>query len=260
MPILLAVSVLAFVALLWATVSIAGFVRRARRRRRRRLADAAEFTVGGLATRGLEPRPLVYMDPGAVPVVPAQTESTAPELQPMTSAMQITPPPVTPPMPEAAPASPGSKEPIAAQISIPSATGLVSPTLHDQLPGPAVLEPPVSEPHASGLPGSELIALDAGLSSLPAESSTADGLKPDLATTEPSTRNEVPPPPLPDPPPPPRLRSFPTRLGKHTLAVPASDVLAPRWNPFSKDFADLTDPVPSRRQAAASRPRNKEVH
>ena len=64
---------------------------------------------------------------------------------------------------------------------------------------------------------------------------TVGAAKPDTDTSEVS-----PSPPL-------RLHSFPTRLGKHTVSSLGSEDLWERWSPFGTDFADLTDPTPSRR-------------
>ena len=71
---------------------------------------------------------------------------------------------------------------------------------------------------------------------------------------------QAPPPPLvdaPPPPPPPGLRNFPTRIGKHTLAATNADGSWAKWNPFGTDYADLTDPAPSRRSPKAG-DRNKD--
>ncbi len=80
MPILLALSVLAFVALLWATISIAGFVRRARRRRRRRAADAEPLTHSSIAPLPTGPEPVFYTDHEAppIPAAPLSAVSAAP--------------------------------------------------------------------------------------------------------------------------------------------------------------------------------------
>lgn len=180
MTVLVALSILAFVALLWATFSIAGFVRRARRRQRRRTAG---LEVSGSSQRSLPAEPLLYVDPEAAVA----------------------------PVPEAAPAL------------------ATTSSLKTQDP-----PPPPALPHRAQ-PAEQVVAANAA----------------PVATVE--------PPPMPEraPEPPPRLRSFPTRLGKHT-APEATPEVSGKWNPFSKDLADLSDPAPTwRNMAARTRTREK---
>ena len=162
MPVLFTVSILAFVALLWATISIVGFVRRARRRQRKRAADAAETrqAPSGCA----EPEPIRFGNP----VASARTVHAD---------------------------FPGERD---------SAEESVGETLAAKNIAPEFVIPPLAAA------------------------------------------------------PPPRLRSFPTRLGKHPVNPLAPDEQRPGWNPFPKDFPDVTDPTPSRRYGAP-RGRNKDT-
>ena len=92
MPILFALSILAFVALLWATISIAGFVRRARRRRRTaaiqtsNLPDALDAASGASASLSPEPPPPRLRNfptrLGKHPVNPLARDDARPEWNP----------------------------------------------------------------------------------------------------------------------------------------------------------------------------------
>lgn len=188
MPLLIALSILAFVALLWATVSLASRRRRVQRRRRREQAAAAAAPRKSIAATSPHREALFYRDPQA------------------------------PPVPE-------------------------------ESPGPSLAETPAAA--SRNMSFERLAAADAvHFGQAPAARTEAfPALAPDLLL-----------------PPPPRLRRFPTRLGKHPVALEAAlevtgkaagEGVSP-WNPFGADFGDLSDPTPSpRRPQARSRSRER---
>jgi len=77
---------------------------------------------------------------------------------------------------------------------------------------------------------------------------TSDAANPSYAATAVSVTVTT------DAPPPPRLRTFPTRLGKHPINPLAPHDPRPEWNPFSQETGDVSDPRPTRR---FTRPHNR---
>ena len=211
MPVLIALSFLVFVALLWAAISILASVRRARRRRRRHELEAAGMHLGSVPVPAVTPGPLVYEDPHVAADTPAQSASYAASL----------PHPASP-----QPAGPH----LAGQILPPLARSVAARSQARRAPSTGSYPILTAEPFA---PSVEAEAPSA------ADSSSLEDISPA--------------PPIPEPiaPPPPRLRSFPTRLGKHAVAAEPAVDAAPRWNPFTTEFGDLTDPTPRRRPASA---------
>jgi hypothetical protein len=222
MHILLAISVLAFAALLWATIAIANHIRRARRRRRRFMESTAQLAAQSPAS------PLNLSQ-----VIPKRS---VPELS--FTDLAAPPPPI--PEPEVTAAALADELPTdtEAATSEPELTVAAEEQLETEVHPNPHFEPEPKAPIEAFVPEPEI--------TLAAEEQLEDEAtppEPEHVSMRASEFEPLQPPPLTKP-----IRTGPP---KHPLASLIPPIERPDWAFFNKDMGDLSDPEPR----SSSRPK-----
>jgi len=269
MRILFVISILAFIALLWATVAIVQHVRRQRRRQRRFLESngtlAVQSTAAPLGITGLPSKTsiplLTFTDPAAPPpplppppvpgpVAEVQQEpeaSVADELPVETEGATSEPEVIQ--LADESPTTAASPEPEIAPVAEvqpavePEPESEITLAIEEHLEAESYTAPetiPEVQPHHEPdfTPEPEITAAaEEQLESEPASEPDTLSVEPEPAPEPEATQSTIPePPPLVRP-----IRSGPP---KHPLAQLVQPLPRPDWAYFNKDMGDLSDPEP----------------
>jgi len=266
MRILFAISILAFIALLWASIAIVQHVRRQRRRRRRFLDSTAtlvsQSSTAPLGIAHLSPAQsipeLSFTDlaapPPPPPPPPQETEAALADELPTETEAATSEPEATPALEvDVAP------EPIAEAGTVSAAE--VQPTVEPEPEPQRELEPEVSlatEEHLEAEAAPELetqpeieqhyepdFTPEPEITEIAEEQlETEAAPEPNIIASEPEAAPEQEPVQAAIPEPPPLVRPIRTGPPKHPLAQLVQPLHRPDWAYFNKDMGDLSDPEP----------------